>query len=46
MQFGPKCQSGGGITVYVVSRDALKGVPTVGVAQIGRGAVLEGIAAT
>jgi hypothetical protein len=46
MQFGPKCQSGGGITVYVVSPHALDGAPTVGAARIGRGAVLEGSATT
>jgi hypothetical protein len=46
MQFGPKCKSGGGITVYAVSPHALDGVPTVDVARIGCGAVLEGSAAT
>jgi hypothetical protein len=45
-QFGPECQGGGGITVYVVSPDAPDGVPTVGAARIGRGAVLEGSTTT
>jgi len=46
MQSGPKCQGGGGITAYVVSPYALDGALTVGAAQIGRGAVLEGSVAT
>jgi hypothetical protein len=46
MQFGPKYKSGGGVTAYVVSPHALDGAPNVGVARIGRGAVLKGSAAT
>ena len=45
-QFGPKCKGGGGITAYVVRPHAPDGAPTVGVARIGRGAVLERRAAT
>jgi hypothetical protein len=45
-ELGPKCQGGGGITVYGVSPYAFDGAPTVGTAQIGRGAVLQGSAAT
>ena len=45
-QFGPKCQGGGGITAYVARPYAPDGAPTVGAARIGRGAVLEGSAAT
>jgi hypothetical protein len=43
---GPKCHGGDGITAYVVRPHAPNGAPTVGVAQIGRGAVLERRAAT
>jgi hypothetical protein len=45
-QLGPKCQDGGGTTAYVARPHAPDGAPTVGAARIGRGAVLEGSAAT
>jgi hypothetical protein len=45
-QSGPKCQGGGGTTAYMAHPHALDGAPTVGVARIGRGAVLEGSVAT
>jgi hypothetical protein len=49
-QFGPKWQGGGDITAYMAHPHAFDGAPTVGetvgVARIGRGAVLEGSVAT
>ena len=45
-QMGLKCQGEGGITAYMVRPYAPDGVPTVGAARIGRGAVLERRAAT
>jgi hypothetical protein len=45
-QFGPKWQGGGDITAYVVDSHAPDGVPTVGAARIGRGAMLEGSVTT
>jgi hypothetical protein len=45
-QSGPKCEGGGGTTAHGARPHALDGAPTVGAARIGRGAVLEGCAAT
>jgi hypothetical protein len=45
-QSGPECQGGGGTTAYLAHPHAPDGAPTVGAAQIGRGAVLERRAVT